>query len=95
MFPHYLEITKQDLLTLLKFFDQMLHTIQIDDSNSKAKALLEYLKTLDFVRVDKNDIPTWQKEQLDIVLEEHKNGTIHYTDWNEAKKNIFAKYNAK
>jgi hypothetical protein len=27
----------------------MVYTIQLDDTNSKAKALLEYLKTLDFV----------------------------------------------
>jgi hypothetical protein len=40
----------------------MLHTIELDDSNKKAKALLEYLKTLDFIRIDDNDMPTWQKE---------------------------------
>lgn len=71
----------------------MLHTIQIDDSNSKAKALLEYLKTLDFVCVD--DISIWQKEQIDKALDEHKNGTVNYIDWQEAKKNLFAKYNIK
>ena len=32
----------------------MVHTIQIDDTNSKAKALLEYLKTLDFVKLTDN-----------------------------------------
>jgi hypothetical protein len=73
----------------------MLHTIQIDDSNPKAKAFLEFIKTLDFVRVDKDDIPAWQKEQLDKAIEEHKSGTTNYTDWNEAKKNLFAKYNVK
>lgn len=73
----------------------MLHTILIDDSNPKAKAFLEFVKTLDFVRMDKDDIPTWQKEQLDKSLEQHKSGTANYTDWNEAKKNLFAKYNVK
>lgn len=73
----------------------MLHTIHIDDSNSKAKALLEYLKTLDFVRVDKDDIPAWQKEQLDKALADHKAGTANYTDWNEVRKTLFAKYKVK
>jgi len=37
----------------------MLHTFHIDDSNSKGKALLEYLRTLEFVKEDPND---WGKE---------------------------------
>lgn len=73
----------------------MLHTIHIDDSNGKAKALLEYLKTLDYVRVENNDIPAWQREQLDIALEEHKTGNANYTDWNEVRKTLFAKYKVK
>lgn len=73
----------------------MLHTIELDDSNKKAKALLEYLKTLDFIRVDKNDTPTWQEEQLDIALKEHENGSTHYTSWEDVKKNLFEKYKVK
>ncbi len=38
----------------------MVHTIQIDDTNSKAKALLEYLKTLDFVKLTDNS--NWYDE---------------------------------
>ena len=37
----------------------MLRTFHIDDSNSKAKALLEYLRTLEFVEEDQDD---WGKE---------------------------------
>jgi hypothetical protein len=49
----------------------MLHTIYIDDSNSKAKALLEYLKSLDFVTFNNEDLPEWQKMELDKSLENH------------------------
>ncbi len=44
----------------------MLHQIHIDDTDFAAKALLEYLKTLDFVKIENFDIPIWQKNQLDI-----------------------------
>lgn len=33
----------------------MLHTFQIDDSNSKAKDLLEFLRTLEFVKEENAD----------------------------------------
>lgn len=33
----------------------MLHTFHIDDSNNKAKALLEFLRTLEFVKEDNTD----------------------------------------
>ena len=39
------------------------HTFHINDiSNPKAQAFLEYIKTLDFVSVDKIDIPKWQQD---------------------------------
>jgi hypothetical protein len=38
-------------------------TFHINDiSNPKAQAFLEYIKTLDFVSVDKIDIPKWQQD---------------------------------
>ena len=42
----------------------MVHTIQIDDTNSKAKALLEYLKTLDFVKLTDNS--DWYDELNEV-----------------------------
>ncbi|NRA12059.1 MAG: hypothetical protein HRT57_08920 [Crocinitomicaceae bacterium] len=39
------------------------HSFHINDiSNPKAQAFLEYIKTLDFVSVDKIDIPKWQQD---------------------------------
>jgi hypothetical protein len=73
----------------------MLHTIELDDSNKKAKALLEYLKTLDFIRIDDNDMPTWQKEQLDDAIAAHENGSTQYTSWEDVKKSLFEKYKIK
>ena len=38
-------------------------TFHINDiSNPKAQAFLEYIKTLDFVSVDKISIPKWQQD---------------------------------
>jgi hypothetical protein len=38
-------------------------TFHINDiSNPKAQAFLEYIKTLDFVSVDKIEIPKWQQD---------------------------------
>lgn len=71
----------------------MLHTIHIDDSNGKAKALLEYLKTLDFVRVD--ELPEWQQTQLDQSLERYSSGNESFTDWNDVKENLYTKFNIK
>jgi hypothetical protein len=69
-------------------------TIKVPDK--KLNFFMELVKQLG-IEVTKEDviIPEWQKEQLDKALEQHKSGTANYTDWNEAKKNIFAKYNAK
>lgn len=73
----------------------MLYKIHIDESNSKAKALLEYLKTLDFITVDKDELPTWQEEELNNALQDHKEGNANYTDWQEVKENLFKKYKIK
>lgn len=48
----------------------MLHTFQIDDSNSKAKALLEFLRTLDFVKENKSDwADDLPQEVIDGIIE--------------------------
>ncbi len=44
----------------------MAHTIQIDDTNSNAKALLEYLKTLDFVKLTDNS--DWYDELNEVNI---------------------------
>lgn len=73
----------------------MLYRIHIDESNSKAKALLEYLKTLDFITVDKDELPSWQEEELNNALKDHKEGNANYNDWEKVKENLFKKHKIK
>jgi hypothetical protein len=60
----------------------MIYTIQLDDTNSKAKALLEYLKTLDFVTLtDTNtdwydDLSVSDLSTINQGLEDLKNGNF-------------------
>ncbi|TRW25117.1 hypothetical protein FMM05_07345 [Flavobacterium zepuense] len=67
--------------------------LSLDENNEKAKAFLNFIQTLDFIRLEKNDdLPQWQKDRLDVYLEEHQNGTAEYTDWNSVKKTLFDKF---
>lgn len=73
----------------------MQYTIKIDDSSQKAKALLEFLQTLDFVSFENNELNSWQKTQLDKSILEHENGSTNYITWEQAKKDLFKKFNVK
>jgi hypothetical protein len=69
-------------------------TLSLDENSEKVQAFLNFIKTLDFVSLERNDdIPQWQKDKLDIYLDEHHNGTADY--WDDAKKDLFAKYKVK
>lgn len=37
-------------------------------------------------------IPKWQKDKLDVYLEEHNNGSAEYVEWEDVKKELFDKY---
>jgi hypothetical protein len=56
----------------------MLHTFHIDGSNSKAKALMEYLRTLEFVKEDSSDwaddLPAEVKNGILEAIEQADNG---------------------
>jgi organic radical activating enzyme len=69
-------------------------TIKVPDK--KLNFFMELVKQLG-IEVTKEDtvIPEWQKEELDAALEEHKSGKANYTDWEDVKKNLFAKYKIK
>lgn len=59
---------------------------------SKAKALLEYIKTLDFVTVSQVDtITDVQIEETRRRLHLIEQGEIGVRSWEEAKKDIFKK----
>jgi len=69
--------------------------LSLDENNEKAKAFLNFIKTLDFVNVEKDvDLPQWQKDELDVYLNEHARGEADYAEWDTIKKNLFDKYNA-
>lgn len=71
-------------------------TLSFDENNEKVQAFLNFIKTLDFINLERNDdIPQWQKDELDGYLEEHHNGTAEYVDWEDAKKSLFEKYKVK
>lgn len=38
----------------------------------------------------KNDIPQWQKDELDKRTEAIENGTMELLDWNEVKKDLLS-----
>lgn len=46
----------------------MAYTLHVDDSNPRAKAFLEFVKTLDFIRVDEDEISLSQ-EQIEAIQE--------------------------
>jgi hypothetical protein len=58
------------------------YTLRISEKNSKALALLNYLKTLDFVELSKNtdwwdEISTENKASIERGLDDLKNGRVH------------------
>lgn len=69
-------------------------TIKVPDK--KLSFFMELVKQLG-IEVTKEDVvlQEWQKEQLDEALEDHQNGKANYTDWEDVKKNLFAKYKIK
>tara|TARA_R110002050_G_scaffold297524_1_gene459104 strand:+ start:423 stop:653 length:231 start_codon:yes stop_codon:yes gene_type:complete len=66
----------------------MTHTFHIDGSSQKAKALLEFLRTLEFVKeVEQSDV-VLTDEQLRIVEERRNNrlnGTSTTQSWQDVK----------
>lgn len=68
--------------------------LNIEDD--KLLAFMNFIKTLNYVSVEKeSDLSNWQIQQLDLALEEHQNGEANYISWEEAKKDLFEKFNVK
>jgi len=63
-------------------------TLHIDES--KFKAFLDFIKTLDYVSVsDELTIPTTQQQETEKRLKLVQDGTMKTRDWNEAKHDLF------
>lgn len=69
----------------------MAKTVHIEDTSSKGKALLSYLRTLDFVKIDENEqTPVWHKEIIENRLNELKEEDL--TPWEDVKERLNKKY---
>ena len=69
-------------------------TLDFDITNSNAKALFNYIKTLDFVRVNESieeenyTLTDLQKKALLERKRNHLTGKSKSFDWNEIKKEL-------
>lgn len=67
--------------------------VTLNIMDSKFKAFLDFIKTLDYVSIKKEEgtIPQWQQDEVNERLELINNGEMKIRSWNEAKKDIFKK----
>lgn len=69
----------------------MIRTFYIDDSDSQAQALIDYLLTLDFVDVDMNDECTLTENQIQVLKERRESylsGKSKTRSWEDIKKEL-------
>ena len=66
-------------------------TLSIPDS--KFKTFLEFIKTLEYVSINKatEEIPEWQKNKVNERAELINRGEMKTRTWKEAEKDIFKK----
>ncbi|NOQ70684.1 MAG: hypothetical protein GQ574_01710 [Crocinitomix sp.] len=72
----------------------MTHTSDIDTSSKKAKALLEYLRTLEFIKEENHDGFVLTDEHTKILeqrRENRMNGTSKTHAWDDVKNNLGSK----
>jgi len=65
-------------------------TVHIDDSTSKGRALLEFIRTLDFVKVEKDEF-VLSEEHLKILderREKHLSGESESYSWDDVKSSL-------
>jgi hypothetical protein len=66
--------------------------ITLDIKDSKFNTFLAFIKTLDYVSVNKEEeIPLWQQEEVNKRLTLIAKGDMNTRNWTEAKKDIFKK----
>lgn len=70
------------------------YTLHLPDNNSSAKALLEYIKTLDFAKLtpskgqDEIDIPAWQVKEVTRRMKAYKNNPETALDFDQVMNEI-------
>ena len=66
--------------------------IILNIEESKFKAFLSFIKTLDYVSVSKEEaIPALQQQEINRRLQLIEKGEMKTRSWDEAKKDIFKK----
>lgn len=66
--------------------------IILNIEESKFKAFLSFIKTLDYVSVcNEEAIPAWQQQEVNSRLQLIEKGEMKTRSWDEAKKDIFKK----
>ena len=63
---------------------QLIHWITELEDAKLIEALMEF-------QVKNNDIPQWQRDEVDRISEGIDNGSINTRSWDEAKQEIFKK----
>lgn len=64
----------------------------LDIEESKFKASLSFIKTLDYVSVSNEEpIPEWQQEEVNRRIELIEKGKMKARSWDEAKRDVFKK----
>jgi len=64
--------------------------IILNIADKKFKAFIEFIKTLDYVSISKEEeIPQWQQEEVNDRLELVDQGEMKTRSWDEAEKDIF------
>ena len=66
--------------------------ITLDIQENRFNTFLEFIKTLDYVSVKKEDvIPQWQQEEVNKRLQLIEKGEMKTRSWSKAKVDIFKK----
>jgi len=64
--------------------------ITLDIQDSQFDTFLSFIKTLDYVSINKEDVvPQWQQDEVNKRLQLIEKGEMKTRSWNEAKKDIF------
>lgn len=67
--------------------------VQIDDNHKNAQALIKYLQSLDFVKLEfDQEVNSWQKKKLDELYDAKQKGELKLIKWEDAKNELSLKF---
>jgi len=66
--------------------------VTLDIQDSRFETFLNFIKTLDYVSINKEDIiPQWQQDEVNERLKLIETGKMKTRNWDQAKMEIFKK----